>query len=72
MTEKLTPSERETLMLLADNGMSITRVAEASYYSRQTIYDRLSSIKFKTGIDPQDFWGLHRLLTLIENEREGA
>lgn len=70
--EQLTPAERETLWLLADNGMNISRVAEASYYSRRTIHDRLRSIKSKTGIDPKDFWGLHRLLTMIENEKEGG
>lgn len=63
---KLTDPEKETLTLLADNGMNITRVAECSYYSRPTVYERLRSIKAKTGINPTDFWGLHRLLSLVE------
>lgn len=70
VTTTLSPAERETITLMADHGMNVTRVAAASYYSRQTVYDRLRNIKNKTGIDPTDFWGLHRLLTLLETERE--
>lgn len=66
----LTAAERETLTLLADHGLNISRVSEASFYSRKAIYDRIRNIKEKTGIDPQDFWGLHRLLTLMEEEKE--
>lgn len=68
--ELLTAAERETIVLMADNGMNVSRVAEEIHYSRQTVYDRLRNIKAKTGIDPADFWGLHRLLTLLETERE--
>ena len=68
--ELLTAAERETIVLMADNGMNVSRVAEEIHYSRQTVYDRLRNIKAKTGIDPADFWGLHRLLTLLEAERE--
>lgn len=66
----LTQAERETLILLADNRMSVAEVARECYYSRKTIYDRIRTIKAKTGIDPLDFWGLHRLLTIAENEKE--
>lgn len=66
----LTAEERKTLLLLADNGMNVTRVSEASFISRASIYNRIMSIRAKTGIDPQDFWGLSLLLTLIEKEKE--
>jgi DNA-binding CsgD family transcriptional regulator len=66
----LTAEERKTLLLLADNGMNVTRVSEASFISRASIYNRIMSIRAKTGIDPQDFWGLSLLLTLMENEKE--
>lgn len=67
---ELTAVERETIVLMADLGMNVSRVAEEIHYSRQTVYDRLRNIKNKTGIDPCDFWGLHRLLSLIEMEGE--
>lgn len=66
----LTAEERKTLLLLADNGMNVTRVSEASFISRASIYNRIMSIRAKTGIDPQDFWGLTRLLSLLEQEKE--
>ena len=66
----LTAEERKTLLLLADNGMNVTRVSEASFISRASIYNRIMSIRAKTGIDPQDFWGLSLLLALMENEKE--
>jgi len=66
----LTEDERKTIMLLADNGMSVTRVSEACFVSRVSIYNRLMSIRAKTGIDPQDFWGLTRLLSLLGQEKE--
>lgn len=66
----LTAEERKTLLLLADNGMNVTRVSEASFISRASIYNRIMSIRAKTGIDPQDFWGLSLLLSLMENEKE--
>ena len=66
----LSEAEVETLLLLADNGMNVSRVAERIHYSRVTVYDRLRNIKAKTGVDPLDFWGLHRLLSLIEEGKE--
>lgn len=66
----LTAEERKTLLLLADNGMNVTRVSEASFISRASIYNRIMSIRAKTGIDPQDFWGLTLLLSLMEKEKE--
>ena len=66
----LTAEERKTLLLLADNGMNVTRVSEASFISRASIYNRIMSIRAKTGIDPQDFWGLSLLLSLMEKEEQ--
>lgn len=66
IVSELSPAERETLRLLADNQMNVSKVAEISHYSRKAIYERTRNIKAKTGIDPLDFWGLHRLLTLVE------
>jgi len=66
----LTEDERKTIVLMADNGMNVSKVAQACFYSRVTIYERLLRIKAKTGIDPQDFWGLHILLSMLETEKE--
>lgn len=55
-------SERQTLRLIALSGMNIARAAEILGCSRKTVYDRLRNIENKTGVDPTDFWGLHKLL----------
>lgn len=70
MNDKLTVSERETLNLLADNSMNVSRVAAETYFSRKAIYDRIRNIRAKTGLNPLDFWGLHRLLEQIEREED--
>lgn len=66
----LTDIEKETLLLLADNSLNVSRVADETYYSRKAIYERVRNIRAKTGINPLDFWGLHRLLSMVENEKE--
>ena len=68
--EGLTPAERETITLMANNGMNVPRIAKASYTSKSRIYERLRMIRDKTGIDPTDFYGLNELLRLMEEENE--
>jgi DNA-binding PucR family transcriptional regulator len=64
----LTEAEKQTLVLLADSGLNISRAAETIGLSRKSVYDRLRNIENKTGIDPTDFWGLHKLLALTAQD----
>ena len=66
----LTPVERETLNLLANAGMNMSRAAELVGCSRKTVYDRVRSVKNKTGKDPADFWDMHDLVTNAEYYRK--
>ena len=59
-------------MAFADNGMKVQKTADAMHYDKRTISQRLTLIKANTGIDPRNFWGLTRLISIIENEREEA
>ena len=68
MLDNLTPTERETIILMASHGMNVYRVAKASFCSRKTVYDRLRNIHHKTGINPADFWGLKKLVEYLEKE----
>ena len=68
--EGLTKTERETLLLMANNGMNVTRVARAGFSNRTHIYEHLRNIKLKTGVDPMDFWGLLKRLMMIREEKE--
>lgn len=60
----LNETEKQTLALLAKSGINISRAAEILGLSRKSVYDRLRNIENKTGIDPTDFWGLHKLLAM--------
>lgn len=61
--ENLTPAERETMNLLANSGMNVSRAAEILGCSRKAVYDRIRTVRNKTGKDPTDFWDLHDLIT---------
>ena len=61
----LSETEKTILRAMADCNMHVTRAAERCNYSRQTVYDRLLKIEAKTGINPNDFRGLVKLLTKI-------
>ena len=65
----LNEAERETLLLIAKSGMNISRASEMLGCSRQAVYARLRTIENKTGIDPSDFWGLHKLLTEVDGDK---
>lgn len=60
---ELSFSERQTINLLANSGMNVSRAAEVLGCSRKTVYDRIRTIKNKTGKDPTDFWDLYSLVT---------
>lgn len=67
--KELKKGEIETLFLMADNGMNVAKAANAGFYNRKTIYERLRNIKAKTGIDPRDFYGLLKLLQMVKGEK---
>ena len=54
---------------MADNRMRPTLAAQNAHYNKRTVYGRLNTIRLKTGIDPRDFWGLHRLISIVEAGR---
>lgn len=50
---------------LAENGMSVTRAADATFYARRTVYYRMEAIAKKTGLNPNDFYDLCSLVKII-------
>ena len=61
----LSEAEKKVLRTWADCNMHITPTARRCGYCRQTIYDKMMVVEAKTGIDPNDFRGLVKLLTQI-------
>lgn len=61
----LTDKEKETIRLMAECSMNISTVSYMSRCSRKSIYERLRSIRNKTGKDPNYFWDLLALIEMI-------
>ncbi len=55
----------EILSAYADNNMNATKAALSSKYDRKTVMYRLDRTQIKTGLNPRDFWDLHKLLSMI-------
>ena len=66
--ELLDDADIIVLQAYSENGMGVTRTARNTHYDRRTISDRLTRIRLKVGIDPRDFYGLMKLLEIIETE----
>lgn len=67
----LTRAEVEVLVAFAENGMKVQRTANALHYDKRTVSQRLTLINANTGINPRDFYGLTKLLDIINAEKGG-
>lgn len=54
--------ERDFIKAMADNGLVRTRAARAMYVSRNALDYRIAKIKQRTGLDPNDFWDMQKLV----------
>lgn len=72
INDLLDPTDEAIIYAYADNRMRVIRTAKNAHYDKRTVHSRLTNIRLKTGIDPRDFWGLHRLISIIENAKEGS
>lgn len=63
----LTEKEKETILGFANGNMNIGECARLMYVHRNTVYYYFAKIKKKTGLDPQNFYDL---IKLIEKIRE--
>ena len=70
MAEPLNSVEKQTIRLLANSGMNVSRAAEILGCSRKTVYDRIRNIENKTGKDPSCFWDLYDLLMEEQKDDE--
>lgn len=64
----LTEKEKEVILGFANGNMNIGECARLMYVHRNTIYYHLKNIKEKTGLDPQDFYGLCGLVEKVNQE----
>lgn len=67
----LTKTDAIVLVAFAENGMKVQRTANALHYDKRTVSQRLTLINANTGINPRDFYGLTKLLAIINAEKGG-
>ena len=59
---------KEIILAYARNNMNLSRVAEEMHYHRNTMVYRFSQIKRETGLNPNNFYDLCKL---VEIARDG-
>lgn len=62
----LTERERETVLMLAECDMNVSEVGRRSYWHRNTILYYAKSIKGKTGLSPNSFYDLVKLVEMVK------
>lgn len=64
--DPLSETEINTIKCLAENSLRPQRVADKLCYARSSIMYHIEMIRMKTNLDPTDFYGMTKLLKLIE------
>ena len=67
MKEKplLTETDKEIIKAIADNRLNLAAAARASFRGLTTVRTHVTKIRKETGLNPQDFWDLIKLLKMI-------
>lgn len=61
----MTDEEKNIILCYAENDMNVSKAAEKMHYHRNTILYRFTKIHRKTGLNPQRFYDLCRLVEMI-------
>lgn len=64
----LNETDFRVILLLADNSMRATETAYALNMHRNSILYRIGKIKRITGLDPMNFYDLHKLVEMARKE----
>lgn len=62
LTTKLAAPDVEIIRALADNNLNVTETARQLYMHRNTVCHHILRVKKQTGLDPLNFFDLHKLL----------
>lgn len=60
--------DREVVLALADNNMNATETARQLYAHRNTVCYHFKKVKKVTGLDPLNFYDLHKLVQHFNRE----
>lgn len=56
----------EVILAFADSNMNASSAARKMYVHRNTVEYHLAKVRSETGLNPKEFRGLAKLLTMIE------
>lgn len=66
----MTEQDVKTILALADSNMRPTEASYRLYLHRNTVLYRIDRIKKETGLDPLNFYDLHKLVDMAGKERK--
>lgn len=66
----LKEKDKRIILALAENSMRAKSAAKQLRLHWNTVYYRMSRIYDKTGLDPRNFYDLHKLVELAQSEGE--
>jgi hypothetical protein len=69
-TEEIEDLDKKILLTYASTSMSQSATAARLHYSRNTITYHFNRIRDKKGLDPRDFYDLHKLISEIDKTEE--
>lgn len=64
----LTDVDKEVILAYADCNMNTYHAAKKIYLHRNTIMHHLKKVRRLTGLDPLNFYDLHKLVAMVREE----
>lgn len=58
--------DSDIIIALADNNMNVSDTARALFMHRNTVVYHIAKIKKMTGLDPANFYDLHKLVDMVK------
>ena len=66
----MTETQKKIVIAFAEAGMNIQAAADKTFFHRNTVCWHLIRIKMKTGLDPRNFFELHKLYEIATTGEE--
>lgn len=64
----MSETDKQVILSLADNNMNITKTSKVLFMHRNTAVYHLGRVKKITGLDPMNFYHLHKLVEMIREK----
>ena len=58
----MTDKDKEVILALAKHNMDVSKTSRGIYTHRKTVMYHVKNVKKETGLDPLNFYDLHRLV----------